>query len=193
MNRVLFKNRSDFRDWLTQNALSDEGVWLVFGKKNGPETLKASEALEEALCFGWIDGLMQSVDAKTYIKYFKQRSPTSNWSETNKKLVEQLESQGLMTGYGRAKIDAAKQNGYWNPTKPEPLTDEQLQQFTDMLKPHEAAHTNFNKMPRSARKAYASSYFLGTKTEAGRQKRFNTIVERLDLNLNPMESRKKDT
>ncbi len=193
MNRLLFKNRSDFRDWLTKNTLSDEGVWLVFGKKNGPETLKASEALEEALCFGWIDGLMQSVDAKTYIKYFKQRSPTSNWSETNKKLVDRLESQGLMTGYGRAKIDAAKQNGHWNSTKPEPLTDEQLQQFADMLKPHEAAHTNYNKMPRSARKAYASSYFFGTKTEAGRQKRFNAIVERLDKNLNPMESRNKDT
>lgn len=193
MNRLLFKNRSEFREWLTKNALSDEGVWLVFGKKNEPETLKASEALEEALCFGWIDGQMQSVDEKSYLKYFKQRSKTSNWSETNKKLVEQLESKGLMTDFGRAKIEAAKQNGHWNPPKPEPLTDEQLQQFDDMLKPHEGAHTNFNKMPRSARKAYASSYFFGAKTETGKQKRFSAIVERLNLNLNPMESMKKDT
>lgn len=191
MNRILFKNRSEFREWLTKNALSDEGIWLVFGKKNEPETLKASEALEEALCFGWIDGQMQSVDEKSYLKYFKQRSKTSNWSEKNKNLVEQLELQGLMTDFGRTKIEIAKQNGRWTPPESEPLTDEQLQQFDDMLKSHETAHTNFIKMPRSARRAYAASYFSGAKTEAGKQKRFDTIIERLNLNLNPMESMKK--
>lgn len=191
MNKMLFKNRSEFREWLAQNALSDEGIWLIFGKKDGPETLKASEALEEALCFGWIDGQMQSIDEKSYLKYFKQRSKTSNWSEKNKKLVEQLESQGLMTDFGRTKIEIAKQNGCWNPTKTEALTDEQMQQFDDMLKPHENAYTNFTKMSRSARKTYANSYFFGTKTEAGKQKRFITIIERLNMNLNPMESMKK--
>ncbi len=191
MNKILFKNRSEFREWLAKNALSDEGVWLIFGKKDGPETLKASEALEEALCFGWIDGQMQSIDEKSYLKYFKQRSKTSNWSGKNKKLVEQLEAQGLMTDLGRAKIETAKQNGHWNPPKNEALTDEQMQQFNDMLKPHENAYTNFTKMSRSVRKAYATSYFFGTKTEAGRQKRLSTIVERLNMNLNPMESMKR--
>lgn len=192
MNQLLFKNRSEFREWLTQNALSDEGVWLLFGKKNEPETVKASEALEEALCFGWIDGQMQSVDENSYLKYFKQRSKTSNWSEKNKSLVEQLEAQGLMTDFGREKIEIAKQNGHWSPPKPEPLTNEQLQQFEDMLKAHENAYDNFIKMPGSARKAYAASYFFNAKTEAGKQKRFNTIIERLNLNLNPMESMKKN-
>ncbi len=192
MNRILFKSRSEFREWLTKNALSDEGVWLEFGKKEGPETLKASEALEEALCFGWIDGQMQSVDEKSYVKYFKQRSKISNWSEKNKKLVEQLEAKGLMTDFGRVKVEFAKQNGHWNPPKSEPLTDEQLQQFDDMLRSHENAYTNFIKMSRSSRRAYAASYFFGAKTEAGKQKRFNTIIERLNLNLNPMESMKKE-
>lgn len=191
MNRMLFKNRSEFREWLTKNALSDEGVWLIFGKKDTPETLKASEALEEALCFGWIDGQMQSVDEKSYLKYFKQRSKTSNWSEKNRNLVEKLEAQGLMTDFGRVKIEIAKQNGRWNPPKSEPLTDEQMQQFDDMLKPHENAYDNFIKMSRSARKAYAASYFFGAKTEIGKQKRFSIIIERLNLNLNPMESMKK--
>jgi uncharacterized protein YdeI (YjbR/CyaY-like superfamily) len=191
MNRILFKNRLEFREWLTKNALSDEGVWLVFGKKDEPETVKASEALEEALCFGWIDGQMQSVDENSYLKYFKQRSKTSNWSEKNKNLVGKLESQGLMTDFGRTKIEMAKQNGHWDPPKSEPLADEQLEQFDDMLKSHENAYANFIKMPRSARKAYAASYFLGAKTEAGKQERFSTIIERLNLNLNPMESMKK--
>ena len=191
MNRILFKNRFEFREWLTKNALSDEGVWLIFGKKDKLETLKANEALEEALCFGWIDGQMQSVDEKSYLKYFKQRSKTSSWSKKNKNLVERLESQGVMTDHGRAKIEIAKQNGRWNPPKSEPLTDEQLQQFDDMLKSHETAHTNFIKMSRSARRAYAASYYFGAKTETGKQKRYNTIIERLNLNLNPMESMKK--
>jgi uncharacterized protein YdeI (YjbR/CyaY-like superfamily) len=72
MNRILFKDRAEFRKWLTTNALSNEGVWLVFGKKGSVDTIKASEALEEALCFGWIDGQIKSVDNNTYIKYFKQ-------------------------------------------------------------------------------------------------------------------------
>jgi uncharacterized protein YdeI (YjbR/CyaY-like superfamily) len=193
MNRILFKNRLEFREWLTKNALSDEGFWLIFGKKGNPETLKASEALEEALCFGWIDGQMQGVDDDSYLKYFKQRSITSNWSEKNKSLAEKLESQGMMTDFGRAKIEIAKQNGCWNSTKPEPLTSEQLQQFENMLKSFESAHANYIKMPRSARGMYAASYFLGAKTEEGKQKRFNSIVERLELNLNPMESMKKKT
>jgi uncharacterized protein YdeI (YjbR/CyaY-like superfamily) len=178
-------------EWLIKNALSEEGIWLIFSKNGNPETLKASEALEEALCLGWIDGQMQSVDENSYLKYFKQRSKTSNWSEKNKNLVEKLESQGLMTDFGRAKIEIAKHNGRWNPEKPEPLTDEQLQQFEDMLKSYESAYTNYIKMPRSARGAYAASYLLGAKTEEGKQKRFNTIIKRLELNLNPMESMKK--
>lgn len=191
MNRILFKNRLEFRKWLIKNALSDEGIWLIFGKKGNPETLKANEALEEALCFGWIDGQLQSVDENSYLKYFKQRSKISNWSEKNRSLVEKLESQGLMTDFGRAKIKIAKQNGCWNPPKPEPLTGEQLQQFEDMLKSYESAYTNYIKMPRSARGIYAASYFLGAKTGEGKQKRLNTIIERLNLNLNPMESMKK--
>ena len=193
MNQILFKNRLEFREWLTKNALSDEGIWLIFGKKGSPETLKANEALEEALCFGWIDGQMQSIDENSYLKYFKQRSKTSNWSEKNRNLAEKLEAQGLMTDFGRAKIEFAKLNGCWNPSKPDPLTDDQLQQFENMLKSNESAHSNFIKMPNSARRAYAASYFFGAKTEEGKQKRLDAIIKRLNLNLNPMESMKKKT
>jgi len=134
---------------------------------------------------------MQSVDENSYLKYFKQRGNTSSWSEKNRSLAEKLESQGRMTDFGRAKIEIAKENGCWNSAKPGPLTEDQLQQFADMLKSSEGAYANFVKMPRSARGAYAASYFLGAKTEEGKQRRLNTIVERLKLNLNPMESMKK--
>ena len=191
MKQIIFETRADFRVWLAENALSDEGIWLVFGKQKSLVTLKAAEALEEALCFGWIDGQMQSVDEVSYIKYFKQRRENSNWSEKNKKIVEELEQKGMMTDFGRAKIEAAKQNRSWDTPKPNQLTEEQIQQFDDMVKPFSDAYANFTQMSQSMRKTYISSYFFGAKTEEGKKNRFDTIIERLNLNLNPMESMKK--
>ena len=102
-----FTNREEFREWLCENCLSNDGIWLLFGKAGGPKTVKAGEALEEALCFGWIDGQMEKIDDKTYKKYFSLRRDNSRWSEKNKALVKSLEEQGLMTDYGRKKIDEA--------------------------------------------------------------------------------------
>ena len=126
-----------------------------------------------------------------YKKYFKQRKKDSNWSEKNKKLTEKLELQKIMTKYGRDKIKQAKENGFWDSSQKDDLNDDQIQQFENMLKPYELAYTNFMKMTKSVRKAYTGSYFFGAKTEAGKEKRFITIIERLNLNLNPMESIKK--
>jgi uncharacterized protein YdeI (YjbR/CyaY-like superfamily) len=184
-----FKSRGDFRAWLLKNAQSTDGAWLVFGKSKSVATISAPDALEEALCFGWIDRQLQRVDDDSYLKYFKQRSATSKWSEKNKSLAEKLELQGLMTDFGRAKIEIAKQNGNWDAPKAEPMTEEQVQAFEDLLKFHETAWTNYEKMPRSARKAYAASYIF-TKTAEGKQKRLATIIERLEFNLNPMERMK---
>jgi uncharacterized protein YdeI (YjbR/CyaY-like superfamily) len=105
--------------------------------------------------------------------------------------VTELESKGMMTDFGRVKVEAAKKNGQWDAAKKDELTEEHLQAFEDMLKPFETAYENFMKMSKSARKAYAGSYIFGAKTEEGKQKRFTSIVERLNLNLNPMESMKK--
>lgn len=103
-----FAGREEFRKWLSENCLTSAGVWLLFGKAGGPKTIKAGEALEEALCFGWIDGQMQSLDAKTYKKYFSMRREKSKWSEKNKALAGSLEERGLMTDFGRKKIEEAK-------------------------------------------------------------------------------------
>ena len=90
-----FLSRDEFRNWLRDNCMTSDGMWLLFGKSGGPETIKANEALEEALCFGWIDGQMKSIDDKAYLKYFSPRRKNSNWSSKNKAAVEQLEKQGL--------------------------------------------------------------------------------------------------
>ncbi len=180
-----FADREEFRKWLSEHCLSNDGVWLLFGKANGPKTLKAAEALEEALCFGWVDGQMQSIDDKTYKKYFSMRRANSKWSEKNKALVKSLEDRGLMTDFGRKKIEEARKNGQWNAQKPASVTDEQIARLSELLKGYEPAHTNFTAMSLSVRKTYTRAY-LDAKTEAGREKRFAWIVDRLDKNLKPM-------
>ena len=180
-----FVSRGEFRSWLEINGTSSAGVWLLFGKSGGPKTMKASEALEEALCFGWIDGQMRSLDDASYIKYFSQRRVNSNWSEKNKTLVQNLEAQGLMTDYGRAKIAEAKANGQWDKPKAPSVTDEQIEVLSETLKGHEPAHTNFQAMSPSVRKTYARAYY-DAKTDSGRASRLAWMIERLNQNLKPM-------
>ena len=182
---LTFPARADFRAWLTEHCLSSEGVWLLFGKAGGPETLSANEALEEALCFGWIDGQMQSLDDKTYQKYFAQRRENSKWSEKNKALTKALEQQGIMTDHGRDKIADAKKNGQWDAPKAPTVTDEQIDAIAELLKPYEPAYANFQAMAPSAKKTYTRAY-LDAKTDEGRNKRLSWMVERLNQNLKPM-------
>ena len=186
MNEPLhFTTRNDFRNWLQEHCLATDGFWLLFGKPGGPKTLKAAEALEEALCFGWIDGQMQSLDEKTYQKYFSQRRENSKWSEKNKSLVETLEKKGLMTDFGRKKMEEAKKHGQWNAPKAGAVTEEQITALTELLMPYEPAYTNFLAMPPSVKKTYTRAYF-DAKTDAGREKRVSWMVDRLNKKLKPM-------
>lgn len=186
MEALHFKTQEAFREWLVQNHTSEEGFWLLFGKTKDLETLKAREALEEALCFGWIDGLMKRVDDTSYIKYFSARRKNSNWSEKNKAIVEELERQGRMTAFGRAKIEEAKKNGQWESAgKTAAFSTEQLDTLAALLKEHETAYLNFQAMAPSVQKTYTRAYF-DAKTAAGRAKRLTWMIDRLERNLKPM-------
>ncbi len=180
-----FADRDEFRKWLSEHCLSNDGVWLLFGKAGGPKTLKAVEALEEALCFGWIDGQMKSIDDKTYKKYFSMRREKSKWSEKNKALVKTLEERGLMTDFGRKKIEEAKKNGQWDAQNSVVVTEEQIAQLSALLKEYEPASANFEAMSPSVKKTYTRAY-LDAKTDAGREKRIAWMVDRLNRNLKPM-------
>lgn len=186
MNELLkFTNRGEFRTWLQHNCQSDEGIWLLFSKSKELITIKADEALEEALCYGWIDGQMQSIDELSYKKYFSLRRKNSKWSQKNKGLVEMLEKQGRMSDYGRAKIAEAKQNGQWDVSRPQAITEEQILSLTIVLQAYEPAFTNFQSMSPSVQKTYTKAYF-DAKTEAGRTNRLSWMVDRLNKNLKPM-------
>ncbi len=181
-----FKTRDEFREWLTEHCLDSQGVWLLFGKGKTSKTLKASEALEEALCFGWIDGLMKRIDDRSYMKYFSIRQKESKWSEKNKALAESLEKSGRMTDLGKTKIEEAKKNGQWDKaTRPSDVTEEQIMRVAELLKENELAYTNFKAMSPSVQKTYTRAY-LDAKTEAGQAKRKAWMIERLEKNLKPM-------
>lgn len=186
MDEILtFSNRAEFRLWLEEHSTTNHGVWLLFGKQKGPKTLSSEEALEEALCFGWIDGVMKRIDDTSYKKYFSIRRKNSKWSEKNKKIVMELEKQGKLTALGKAKVEEAKQNGQWNKAKMPPVTEEQIAALTDILKTYEPAYTNFMTMSPSVKKTYTKAY-LDAKTEAGRISRIKWMVDRLNKNLKPM-------
>jgi uncharacterized protein YdeI (YjbR/CyaY-like superfamily) len=180
-----FADREEFRKWLSEHCLSTDGVWLLFGKAGGPKTIKAGEALEEALCFGWIDGQMKSIDDKTYKKYFSMRREKSKWSEKNKALVKILEERGCMTDFGRKKIEEAQKNGQWNAANAVEITEEQIACLGELLKEYEPAFTHFQAMSLSVKKTYTRAY-LDAKTDAGREKRIAWMVDRLNKNLKPM-------
>lgn len=182
---LIFPSREAFRDWLQENAQSSKGVWLVFGKTKAVITLTANDALEEALCYGWIDGQMRSIDETRYHKYFARRNPKSVWSEKNKKIVESLRERELMTALGEEAVEAAVKNGMWDAPKNAPLSNEQQEAFAVKLSGFSPAYENFCNMPPSVQRTYALRYY-SFKTEAAQERDFEKIVDRLNNNLKPM-------
>ncbi len=172
-----FTDREAFRKWLYEHCLSTAGVWLLFGKAGGPKTIKAA--------FGWIDGQMQSIDEKTYRKYFSMRREKSKWSEKNRALAKSLEERGLMTDFGRKKIEEAQKNGQWYVKNSAAVTEEQIAYVLSVLEGYEPACTNFRAMSLSVKKTYTRAYFEA-KTDAGRERRMTWMVDRLNQNLKPM-------
>jgi Uncharacterized protein conserved in bacteria len=186
MSDVLeFTDKLAFRAWLGQNGVISGGVWLLFGKKGGPVTLTAGEALEEALCFGWIDGQMQSLDGTQYKKYFARRRAKSKWSDKNKKLAQLLIEQGRMAPEGLEAIEGAKQNGAWDASARVRIGDEEVEAFRGLISLYEPAYANLLDMSPSVQKNY-TGYYLETKTPEARQTRLEKIIDRLNKNLKPM-------
>ena len=109
------KDRKAWRKWLTKHHEQKESVWLVVYKKGAPETnLTWSEAVDEALCFGWIDSLKKPVDEEKYKQYFTKRKPNSTWSRINKDKIKALTETGQMAKAGIVSVQLAKRNGSWS-------------------------------------------------------------------------------
>lgn len=115
LKRVTVKTRAEWRAWLSANHASKDGIWLVTYKKAaGKPHVPYSDIIEEALCFGWIDGLAKSLDEKRTMLLLTPRRPKSIWSQPNKERVARLIANKLMRPAGLAKIERAKQDGSWD-------------------------------------------------------------------------------
>ena len=186
MEKLLtFVDRQAFRQWLGRHGTDSDGVWLLFGKKGKIATLTAAEALEEALCHGWIDGHVKAIDENSYKKYFARRLPKSNWSEKNKKLAHTLIQKGLMTPHGLEAIERARKYGLWDDAKGLIIDDAQIQRFREIIQPYEPAYTHFVAMSHSIQRTY-TAFYLDAKSEQTRHTRLQKIIDRLNNNLKPM-------
>jgi uncharacterized protein YdeI (YjbR/CyaY-like superfamily) len=109
------RSRGQWRTWLVENHAAATEIWLVFYKKHtGRPGVAYVEAVEEALCFGWIDGIVKRIDDEKHTIRFSPRRKNSIWSELNKQRVGRLIEAGRMTEAGLAKVDEAKANGQWD-------------------------------------------------------------------------------
>lgn len=114
LDRIEARDRRTWRTWLERNHLASKGIQLVYYKKgSGTPSVSYAEAVEEALCFGWIDSRINTLDDKRYMQVFTPRNPKSAWSALNKRRAQSLIEQGLMTKAGLDKIEQAKQDGSW--------------------------------------------------------------------------------
>ena len=115
MIKKLFKTRIEWRNWLVNNHDKETEAWLIFYKvKVKKESLKYEDAVEEALCFGWIDSTVKRIDNKKHMQRYTPRKAKSNWAASNKARVKRLIEKGLMTEFGLNSIKIAKENGSWN-------------------------------------------------------------------------------
>jgi uncharacterized protein YdeI (YjbR/CyaY-like superfamily) len=152
------ENRQEWRDWLQKHHRSIDSVWVTIYKKQSKMTgLRYEEAVEEALCFGWIDGKMKSVDEDTFIQRFSVRKSDSIWSVSNRDRALRLMASGRMTDAGLAKIEAARRSGKWDqPVSVRQITVEKPmpKDFEEALKKDHTAWEGFSRFSNSSRALY---------------------------------------
>jgi len=181
-------SRTDWRKWLEKNHQSKHSVWLVYFKLSTEvASVSWSEAVDEALCFGWIDSTKKTIDNERYMQYFSRRKPNSTWSKINKKKVAKLIQNNLMTKAGYDVIETAKWNGFWKILDevealviPEDLK-EALANYKDSME-------YFDSLSKSDKKMLLY-WVISAKRSETRQKRILEIAESASGNLKPKQFR----
>jgi uncharacterized protein YdeI (YjbR/CyaY-like superfamily) len=170
---------------LDKNNHTSLGVWLIYYKvKSGKPSIRYSEAVKEALCFGWIDSKVKSLDSERYMQIFTPRKPKSVWSKLNKQYIEELIEQGLMTPSGLEKIETAKQNGSWSTLDAieELIIPADLKQA---LEANETANKFFKEFSNSSKKNILF-WIESAKRPETRLKRIEQTISSAVQNKNPL-------
>lgn len=182
------KTQADWRKWLEENHLSKKNVWLVFYNKNSKKkSITWSDAVDVALCFGWIDSKKIKIDEITSHQYFCKRKPNGTWSKINKEKVQRLIKTGLMTKAGYECIETAQQNGSWT------ILDEVEEliipkDLENAFKKQNGAKDYFLSLSKSKRKAILQRLVLAKQSET-RQKRIDEVLKQTSQKKKPKQFR----
>ena len=177
---IPFVSQAEFTQWMVQNHDKENGIWLRFYKKNsGVTTVVYSEALDVALCFGWIDGQVKKFDDISYIQKFTPRRAKSMWSKRNREHVARLEKEGRMQPGGIREVEAAKRDGRWESAYDSPYNMEIPQEFMNELSKNQKALAFFNTLNKT--NLFAIGWRLQTaKTPETKGKRMLGIIDMLE-------------
>ena len=153
--KLYLQTREEWRDWLKNNHHRQEGIWLVYYKKHtGKPRIPYEDAVEEALCFGWIDSIVKRVDEETYVQKFTPRRKRSVWSKLNKVRAIRLIKSGWMTPLGLEKIEEAKKNGIWQNAYTSKKRVEIPEDLKNALSSNKIAESFFNVLKLSNKNRY---------------------------------------
>ena len=173
------RDQDAWRAWLEANHAAHDAVWLKLAKKSSPEpSVTQPEAIEEALCFGWIDGQIRSHDQHYYLQRFTPRRVRSKWSQLNREKAERLIAAGRMHPAGLAQVEAAKADGRWEAAYPAQSQARVPEDFQRALDARPAANEFFATLSGGARYAFLYRLHNVSRPDA-RAKRIATYIERL--------------
>ncbi|MEJ2595418.1 MAG: YdeI/OmpD-associated family protein [bacterium] len=175
-------DRESWRSWLQKNHDKLPGVWLIYYKKHtGKPRVSYNDAVEEALCFGWIDSTIKRIDVDTYKQKFTPRKPLSSWSAINKKRVEVMMEKGKMTEAGMKAVHIAKKNGKWNETMVPQRSPELAADLMNILRSETKAFTRYQKLTPGRRKNF-NGWVMAAKKPEIRLKRCQEMIRLLNKN-----------
>jgi len=175
-DQIYLKTRNAWRKWLTINHSSFQGIWLIHYKKyTGKPNIAYNDAVEEALCFGWVDSLVKRIDEERYMQKYTPRKPNSSWSEWNKVRVAKMIDAGLMTEVGIKMIEIAQQNGKWDGKINAQRVHHLSEDLRDILETDEIAYMAYKNLPPSQKKMH-NIWIMDAKKEETRIRRLEKFI-----------------
>jgi len=180
-----FKTRSEFRKWLKKNHVKQTELWILFYKVHtNKKCVRYAEAVEEALCFGWIDGIVKRIDDEKHAQRYTPRKTRSIWSNVNKERAKRMIAEGKMTDAGMDKIKEAKKSGWWQKAYSIQVNHKMSPEMKKVLMSDKEAWRNFQNFSRGGQNTYIF-WVNYAKREETKRKRMQIVLERAKKNMPP--------
>jgi uncharacterized protein YdeI (YjbR/CyaY-like superfamily) len=190
VNIIVAFDSADWRAWLEENGEKHPSIWLIIYHKNSRQpSVYYDEAVDDALCYGWIDSAIRKRDHESYYQYFARRNPKSNWSKVNREKVERLIDEGKMQAPGLKMVELARQNGTWaalDLVEALVLPDEMMA----LLEQNPLAKRHFEGFPRNVKRGILEWIYQAKKPET-RATRIEQTIEKAQQNIRILFDRKR--